>query len=615
MRRFFKIISITLAVLMISGLASVLFPASAAEGEGLTFEKEDMYVTVKDYDEAPNTFEAWVKLPRNTRTKENTILSNFGSGNRVVTFEIASKGNPHLKIVASETESVEWKFNEIDVCTGKWVHVAIVKNVAASTVNCYINGELKQSLPLGETNCDTIPAGGLCIGGNLKAGNAEFFSGNIREIAVFSSARTQAEITADMTSVTVSDGLLAHYDLSNHANGANIRDLSGNGYHAKYKNNTVWIDPSEKEDVTDYAYSFAVIGDTQKVNYNHPENFSTIYEWILDNIESKKIKHVFGLGDITDTSAAEEWDRAKTAIHSLDDKVSYSIVRGNHDTSISYIQAFPWNDYKNVLGGSFNNTMLNTYQTLTVGQVKYLFINLDFGPHDKVLEWAGELCEEYPDHKVIISTHAYLYLNGTPIDADDHCPPKDNGANNNGDDIWNKLVSKHENITLVLSGHEACDRIVTTQRKGDKGNTVTEMLINPQLLDLNSANGLGLVAMFYFSEDGNDVTVEYYSTIREQFYRGVNQFSFSLEPDEEELFLEDTTPEDSTAEETTVEETTTEQTTVTETTLEEFTSSEIIENNDEKSGCGASLFFTPVTIICVMIGLVFITPLTHKKEH
>ena len=300
--------------------------------------------------------------------------------------------------------------------------------------------------------------------------------------------------------------------------------------------------------------------------------------------------------------------------YSLDGKVSYSIIRGNHDTVITYNQAFPLKDYNDIIDGSFNNTMLNTYQTLTVGEVKYLMINLDFGPHDKVLEWAGELCEEYPDHKVIITTHAYLYLNGTPIDADDHCPPKDNGGNNNGDDIWDKLVSKHENIVLIMSGHEACDRIVMTQRKGEAGNTVTEMLIDPQLLDLNSAKGLGLVAIFYFSEDGNDVTVEYYSTIKEQYYRGVNQFSFSLEPNEEDLFPEEITTEEATTEEITTEGITTEEPTTEEADNEEITSNEPVDNSgEEKTGCALTLSLGTGALLAIILGSALIT--TRKKDN
>lgn len=48
----------------------------------------------------------------------------------------------------------------------------------------------------------------------------------------------------------------------------------------------IWI--SEKEPVTDYSYSFAVVGDTQIIADAYPDQFGMIYEYILENINAKK---------------------------------------------------------------------------------------------------------------------------------------------------------------------------------------------------------------------------------------------------------------------------------------------------------------------------------------
>ncbi|MBR4034796.1 MAG: hypothetical protein IKJ04_08300, partial [Clostridia bacterium] len=62
---------------------------------------------------------------------------------------------------------------------------------------------------------------------------------------------------------------------------------------------------------------------------------------------------------------------------------------------------------------------------------------------------------------------------------------------------------------------------------------VTEFLINPQTLDLKykSMGGLGLVAMFYVSEDGSKISVQYYSTIHDKFYGSKSQFTFECTVD------------------------------------------------------------------------------------
>jgi hypothetical protein len=69
--------------------------------------------------------------------------------------------------------------------------------------------------------------------------------------------------------------------------------------------------------------------------------------------------------------------------------------------------------------------------------------------------------------------------------------------------------------------------VVVSQEKGVHGNTVTQMLVDPQGVDAN-IGATGMVAMLYFSEDGRQVQVEYYSTVREQYFIPENQFSFEL---------------------------------------------------------------------------------------
>ena len=71
------------------------------------------------------------------------------------------------------------------------------------------------------------------------------------------------------------------------------------------------ISPEDKTPVGDYAYSFAFIGDTQIINRYYSDRFPEIYSWIVENIESKNIKFVFGLGDVTDKNSTAEWLRAR----------------------------------------------------------------------------------------------------------------------------------------------------------------------------------------------------------------------------------------------------------------------------------------------------------------
>ena len=51
-------------------------------------------------------------------------------------------------------------------------------------------------------------------------------------------------------------------------------------------------------------------------------------------------------------------------------------------------------------------------------------------------------------------------------------------------------------------------------------------MVNPQNTEL--LDPMGLVAMLYFSEDGSQVDVRYYSTIKKQWFMEENQFSFTV---------------------------------------------------------------------------------------
>ena len=55
--------------------------------------------------------------------------------------------------------------------------------------------------------------------------------------------------------------------------------------------------------------------------------------------------------------------------------------------------------------------------------VKYLFISIEFGADDNVLNWANEVLPQYPDHRVVMFTHGYLTTSGERMVAgDNHCP-------------------------------------------------------------------------------------------------------------------------------------------------------------------------------------------------
>lgn len=556
-----------------------------SEKGGIAFTA-DPYKLTKVINVPIKTFEATVYFPKSFISSERggVIIGNYNSNVDCVNFEIYSDGSPRLYIHKSGT-TYNFVFDKANVYTGEWVHIAIVRETSSQT-SCYINGELVQSIT--QSAPDIVTPDVHVLGGDQRSGNAQYFKGRIKNVAIYDDARTADEIKSDMTAAG-KDGLIASYELNGLTSPDTIADKSGSGYDAKIKKSYF----TEKAPLDDYAYSFAVLGDTQILAESYPDKYTALYDWVLGNVESKKIKFVLGLGDITNSSTVAEWQLAKQNITRMNGVVPYSLVRGNHDTEASMMKFFPISDYKDKLGGFYNSkNIFNSWQELTVGEIKYLIFTLDYGATDAVLEWAEEIIVAHPEHNVIITTHAYLFRDGTTLDSGDVVPPSKKGAQyNDGDEMWDKLIKKHENIVLVLSGHDPCDYVVAAQDKGVNGNVVTQILVDPQGVD-KAQGGVGLVTMLYFSADGKTVQVETYSTDKKAFFLEENQFTLTLDLAGDKIETE-TTAEVTTAEVTEAPAT------EPEVTEAPATEAPTTEPTPEKKGCGASvsLAFVPMILI------------------
>ena len=556
------------------------------EKGGMSFTA-DPYKLGKVINVPIKTFEATVYFPKSFISSERggVIIGNYNSNVDCVNFEIYSDGSPRLYIHKSGT-TYNFVFDKANVYTGEWVHIAIVRETSSQT-SCYINGELVQSIT--KSAPDIVTADVHVLGGDQRSGNEQYFKGRIKNVAFYDDARTADEIKSDMTAAG-KDGLIASYELDGLTSPDSIADKSGSSYDAKLKKSYF----TEKAPLEDYAYSFAVLGDTQILAEKYPDKYTALYDWVLANVESKKIKLVLGLGDITNSSTPAEWELAKRNITRMNGIVPYSLVRGNHDTEASMMKFFPISEYKDKLGGFYNNkNIFNSWQELTVGEIKYLIFTLDYGATDAVLKWAEEIIVAHPEHNVIITTHAYLFRDGTTLDSGDVVPPSKKGAQyNDGDDMWDKLIKKHENIVLVLSGHDPCDYVVAAQDKGVNGNVVTQILVDPQGVD-KAQGGVGLVTMLYFSADGKTVQVETYSTDKKAFFLEENQFTLTLD-------LAEGKAAETTAPETTVEVTDA-PATEPEVTEAPATEAPTTEPTPEKKGCGSSvsLAFIPMILLAI----------------
>ncbi len=522
-----------LTIIFISLLVPVFSIGAFADGEvtGLSPKADGRvkYEVSRLIEKMPNTFEATVKVPT-THSDSYSFISSYVDRTRCdFIVGIGKSGNPYVTVYKNVEEYTSVVFQEIDVRTNEWTHIAITVDEENSTTHCYINGELKETKSIDFP--EVVLENKIIIGGSY--GYKSNFPASIMNVALYSDVRTATEIASDYSTAPSGDNLLGYYDFSSY-NKTNpqskIEDLSSSDndlvrFYELY-------DEPVKE-LGEYAYSFALVGDPQVININYPHNMNKPFEWIRDNAEQKKIAFAFNLGDITDKDTDEEWARADEAFHLLDGAVPYSVIRGNHDKSVAkYNEVFDYESHKHMIAGSYDGTMLNTYQTFEVCGNKYLVLNLDFKMQKDVVDWANEIVAKYHDRNVIITTHIYLASDGTTLDTQNDGLSADKyGAVYDGEGLWKNLISKHKNISMVFAGHITSTTILTTQRVGIHGNTVTQILVDPQGLDgVYGPDGLGMVAMLYFTEDGKIANTQFYSTIQDKYFVYPNEYTIEFDP-------------------------------------------------------------------------------------
>ena len=498
--------------------------------DGMTFENgKYAFIDGTFKNNMPYTIEATILLPKTVTDRAGVIVGNFNDNSNYFSFEIFSNGVPRFCLPSSNSGVVDIKFDQLHVNTGEVVHLTLTYDPVAGLASCYVNGGAqKQVKTLSKYTYNEEAFSSLLVMGNdLRGGSAQYFKGTIGSLAIYSDVRTPEEISADFNSTDLnSDNLLVCYDLSGKSFGDEVENQAGDKYDVAYKpksyhDSATWFDGVAP---TDFLYSLAVVGDTQIIAQKYSSDFHKIYDWILANTDTKKIGYVFGLGDITNGSSVAEWNVAKENIFRLNGVIPYSVVRGNHDKLAAFNNVFATNsDYVSQFDGFYRDgDVTNSWRKITIGDVKYLMFSLDYGASDAVLAWAGSIIEANPDYKVIITTHAYLYRDGTTLDQGDVCPPATTGGYNNGDHMWDKLISQYENIFLVLSGHDPSAQVVMSQQTGVHGNLVTQLLVDPQGIDAGGV-ATGMVTMLYFKADGT-IEVETYSTIQEKHYKETNQF-------------------------------------------------------------------------------------------
>jgi hypothetical protein len=275
------------------------------------------------------------------------------------------------------------------------------------------------------------------------------------------------------------------------------------------------------------AFMIVALPDTQvytvHANLNH--HFYKQTEWIAANAKRLNIKYVVHEGDIVNNNTHQQWEVAQRAFKTLDGKVPYALAPGNHD----YGDNGSSNDRSTLLNEYFSAAEQANWPTFVAafeegklesschqfeaaGQ-KYLIFALEWGPRDEVVDWAVKIAEDHPNHKMILVTHAYMYFDETRYDwkakgekqawnPHAYGNAKLPGGVNDGEELWQKLVSPQKSFVLTLNGHVLEDGAARMTSEGANGNTVHQLLANYQN---RAEGGAGYMRLIEFLPDGSIV--------------------------------------------------------------------------------------------------------------
>ena len=517
----------------------------AYTNDGFNFQDGNPWQTAGQISATIHAVEAWVKVPKATADNSRlTVISAYPD--HLFHMDIYTKGRPRLYAVNAEGVGQNYVAN-VDVRTNEWTHIAWTCDNDAGVVTCYINGE---AVYTSSTLGGSITVGRMYIGRDDRSGWQYPFVGEVADVRVWDKVLTADEVRYSMntTNMNQAEGLVLDLPLDEPDDAKTFRDLSANNYEVELWERVIeWLDVEKQPS----DYSIAIIPDQQILTHHHPEKLNNMYQWIADQVEPENIQAVITVGDITDDNSILHWERAKEAYNIIDGKVPFIPVPGNHDYHYelpyrcldNYNTYFPISLMENqgtesgfyTRDKGLTDDVANHWQAFEVQGHKYLVMALEFGPRDSVLEWAGDVIAAHPEHQAILVTHGYITHDGTWLDGTDaHVPSgyaftkgEDEPANN-ADGMWEKLVSKHENIIMVLSGHILkSDNVLYRVDIGDHGNEVYQFLIDGQNMD-GIYGGFGLVAMMNFRDDGQTVEFTYYATDKGKYFNEENQFTFTL---------------------------------------------------------------------------------------
>jgi hypothetical protein len=164
------------------------------------------------------SIEAWIKQPASRSS--GTLYQVVSQGNLSAQFYLKIYNG---SLIFSRTGYLAENTCSVGIPTEQWTHVAVV--VGNTSQSCYINGAPAGSF----TQSSSTAIGTKFAVGQYAPAGGEFFLGEIDEVKIWNTSRSQAQIQSDLKTYggTLASGLVAYYDFNDLSNTTIVNRSSG----------------------------------------------------------------------------------------------------------------------------------------------------------------------------------------------------------------------------------------------------------------------------------------------------------------------------------------------------------------------------------------------------
>ncbi|WP_030490665.1 LamG-like jellyroll fold domain-containing protein [Micromonospora chokoriensis] len=255
-------------------------------------------------------------------------------------------------------------------------------------------------------------------------------------------------------------------------------------------------------------FALAVLPDTQYLfdeDSADPEPLKATFRYLNQERKDANIVFMTHLGDVTEHGSEHEIALAAETFRTLDGKLPYSVLAGNHDIrggddqrgDSVYLRAFGPQRFASMptFGGASPDGY-NSYHVLRAAGRDWLVLALDWRISDKGLAWAQGVIDEHSTLPVILTTHDLAW-------ADDAGTAQ---LSDNGQRLWDRLIRNNDQIFLTLNGHYWPPGRTTL--KNAAGNDVQVHITNYQD---RYYGGAAMIRLYHFDLARNVIDVETFS--------------------------------------------------------------------------------------------------------